>query len=198
MNEEEKVVYVQVHIDPESDKPSYFSVNRIPFTEYRLHPGQTIPMDKLYSSYDKLMRGLLTDFRISSVDVPPQEYFEPTPDELEYGEDPILRVVPAEPQEMTWEKDARVAVQHALESAHWDYENQTVTIYDRDNPRMNRVVESFEELQTELEAIADVGSQNSMPWDGGPVFSIDAEDIVLTQLEEYEENIRRLGWNQEE
>ncbi len=198
MNEEEKVAYVQVHIDQASEKPSHFSVNRIPFTEYRLHPGQPIPVDKLYSSYEKLRRGLLKDFNISSDDVPPEEYFNPTPDEIEYGEDPILRVVPIQPEEMSWEKDARVAVQRALEGAQWNYEDKTVTIYDRDDPRTNQTVESLEELQTELETIAEIGSQNSMPWEGGPIFSIDAEDIVVTQLEEYEENIRRLGWDQQE
>lgn len=42
--------------------------------------------------------------------------------------------------------------------------------------------------------LADIGSQNSMPWEGGPVFSIDADGIVLEELEDYREQIERLGW----
>jgi hypothetical protein len=198
MMQEDSPVYVQVFIHPQSGKPMHFLANRIPFTEFKLEPGKPIPVDKLYESYARLKEGLISEFNINPIAIPSPEYFEPRDEELEYGEDPVLRVVPPEPEEMPWDKDARRAVSRALEEAHWDFDEGTVTIYDRDDPRMSKTVASLEDLQRELEQIAMTAFEGTVPWEGGPVFSLDAEGMVWAELEAYEENIKQLGWNDDE
>lgn len=195
-NTQDKTVYIQVSWEPgKKTKSRTYLVNKVPFTDMILKPGKPIPVDKIYTSYDKLRKGLISEFRINPQDIPNEDYFEPTGDEIEYSQEPIFRVVPPEAEEMPWEIDAREAVKNTLEEAEWDFEDKTVTLYNPDLPGPKTEVGSLEDLVTELALISEVGSQNSMPWEGGPVFDLDFESIVYEELEEYRENIEKLGWN---
>src|SRR5262249_30337967 len=146
-----KTAYVMVHLPSKKEKPGRsYVVSPVPFTEAKLAPGGKIQIDKICSSYLELKEALRRDFGIEDSEIPGPEYFEPTPEEEAYDEDRILRVVPADPEEMSWEADARRAVRQALENAEWDFDEKTVTLFDRDEPRINKPFESLEDLQDEL------------------------------------------------
>ncbi len=193
-DQDQRTAYVMVNLPSEQQERSSYVVSSIPFTEYKLQPGQRIQVDKLFTSYEALKEGLIHEFGIAPEDIPDPNYFDPTPGEMAYDEDPIFRVVPAEPEEMPWERHARRAVCQALEDADWDFDEGTVTIYDRDDRRIYTTVDSLEDLQTELEKIAENAFRGSVPWKGGPLFTRDSSAIAQEELEAYEENLKQLGW----
>lgn len=190
-------VYVQVSLGTEPNAERVYSVSTVPFTEesFRLKRGKKVPVETLYRSYEDFKAGLVSKFSIPEIYIPDADYFDPTPEEQEYEENPIYRVVPMEEPDFPWEDDARAAVRDALEYADWDFRQKVVTLYDPHESRRFEIYDSIDELRTALEERAMIGADNSMPYEGGEaVFDLDSEGIVNAVLEEYGENLKRLGW----
>lgn len=100
-SQEYKTAYVMVHLPTQQQPDPVFVISPIPFTEAKLAPGGKIQIDKICSTYSDLKETLKRDFEIEDSDIPGPEYFKPTSEEEAYDEDPLLRVVPEEPEEMS-------------------------------------------------------------------------------------------------
>jgi hypothetical protein len=93
-----------------------------------------------------------------------------------------------------WEEDAYRAVQKAMESANWNFEDGTVEIKMDDCGR-SQTCNSYEELFAALEEIANKVASANMPFEEGePIFSYDPYSAAESVLQDYQEKLKELGW----
>lgn len=91
-----------------------------------------------------------------------------------------------------WECDARDRIRGLLYNAEFDRDEGTVTLFSEDwDPRGKgemypRAFGSLDELRDILIKFGDEAMGGSIPWENGPVFSIDSEHLVEAALEERE------------
>lgn len=109
--------------------------------------------------------------------------------------------VESEDQQMPWEASAEQAVKSALEAAEWDYEKKTVSITWGLTPDgKSEAVETFDNYNDLVFALHDIYDEawgGEVPVDSGsPVFDGDPEGFVPEALEDYEDNLKKLGWSQ--
>jgi len=89
-----------------------------------------------------------------------------------------------------WESDARSRIRGLLYDAEFDHEEGTVTLFSEDwdpRGRGDRSPRAFSNLNDLRDALIELGDEEmvgGIPWENGPVFSIDSEDIVDAALEE--------------
>lgn len=120
-----------------------------------------------------------------------EENDEP-PDDFEPAED-AYRAEGAEEEdgegydEPSWETMASWRVKEILDSAELDEESGTVTLqhedWDPKGRRDTRIFRSYDEMRAALVEIGDEEMTSHVPWDHGPVFSTDSDDIVDAALE---------------
>jgi hypothetical protein len=92
--------------------------------------------------------------------------------------------------EMPWDKAARVAVERAIKSAHWDEQARTITLHDADEPRMAQTVYGREELVSYLEAAARSAFCANCPReDGEYVYESDESGVVESVLADYDDRL---------
>lgn len=93
-----------------------------------------------------------------------------------------------EAADLPWESSTRALIRGLLDDAEFDAETRTVTVSSEewdsrgDGSRVARTFSDFEELRQALVEIGDGRMIESVPWEGGPVFSIDSDDIVADAL----------------
>lgn len=101
-------------------------------------------------------------------------------------------------EKMMWEEDAETAVINALESAQWNYDNKTVSLYSNHDYDTIETISTYESFLSKLELIADIAFVTSLPSDsefaGLQRENFDIEDLVLSCLIEYETNLKKLNW----
>lgn len=89
-----------------------------------------------------------------------------------------------------WESSALSRIRGILEGARFSVEDRTVTVEsDEWDPRGKgdsapRTFSSLEELRDELIQIGDSEISGHVPWENGPVFSTDSDDLVDEALDE--------------
>lgn len=97
-----------------------------------------------------------------------------------------------------WEEEAENAVQNALESAEWNYNTKTVSLYLDSNYEESKKFSKYEEFIAKLAELAEIAFINNLPIDNEFAEEqrekVDFEDLVLSNLAEYEDNLKRLGW----
>lgn len=98
-----------------------------------------------------------------------------------------------------WEEDAREAVELALAAASFELEDEEGVVRmpdSHDGSKHPQPVEcwSINELRDELMERAETAWCGSVPWEGGPVFEPDCENIVDDALSKYRERLSELGW----
>ncbi|MDN3548922.1 DGQHR domain-containing protein [Mucilaginibacter aquaedulcis] len=97
-----------------------------------------------------------------------------------------------------WEEAAEVVVINALEKAQWNYQSKTVNLYLNSDYAITNVIKSYDRLLTVLNEIAEREFVENLPIDNE--FSpqqqadFDSEDLVNSLLEDYDDNLKRLGW----
>jgi len=103
-----------------------------------------------------------------------------------------------EKEKWMWEEDAENAVINALEKAEWNYGSKTVSLYldyDYDKPV---TFDKFDKFFNKLVEISEIAFVTSLPSDNEFAEEqrekFDAEDLVNSHLTEYEENLKKLGW----
>ena len=90
-----------------------------------------------------------------------------------------------------WESSARSKIRAILDTAEFDAEVGAISLWsDEWDPRgkgdsANRVFHDLDELRTELVGLGDAEITARVPWEGGPVFSTDSDDIVDDELDQY-------------
>ena len=121
-------------------------------------------------------------------------------DNYETAKEPLISSIESllakfeEDHGMWWEEEAYRAVQMAIESANWNFEDGTVEISMDDCDR-SQTCNSYDELVEALEEIANNTAFANMPFEGGePVFSYDPYSAVESVLPDYEEQLTELGW----
>ncbi|MBI5937766.1 MAG: Abi family protein [Betaproteobacteria bacterium] len=93
-------------------------------------------------------------------------------------------------EEMPWDAAAREAVEHAMEHARWDEENQEITLFDADDDRMQWTASGIGELQDQLAQIAASAFYANAPREGGEfVFECDEYGVVESVLDDYRERL---------
>jgi len=91
-----------------------------------------------------------------------------------------------------WECDARDRIRGLLFNAELDHDEGTVTLFSEDwDPRGKgemypRAFSNLDDLRDVLIEFGDEAMGGSVPWENGPVFSIDSEHLVEAALEERE------------
>jgi restriction endonuclease len=89
-----------------------------------------------------------------------------------------------------WHSAAMGAIQRILSEADLDSDSGTVTLMSDDwdptgkGDMGSRTFSSLDELRDALIEIGDSAMIGNMPWEGGPVFSTDSDDLVDAALEE--------------
>ncbi len=92
--------------------------------------------------------------------------------------------------EMFWERAAREAIEQTLETAMWDDDDKTITLFQAHEPRMRQAVASLEELKDYLrEESRRVFYANAPIEDGEFVFECDEDEFVEAALSPYEERL---------
>ncbi len=93
-------------------------------------------------------------------------------------------------EEMPWDSAAREAVEHAMEHARWDEENQEITLFDADDDRMRWTVSGRDGLQEQLAQIAASAFYANAPREDGEfVFECDEYGVVESELRDYEDRL---------
>lgn len=93
---------------------------------------------------------------------------------------------------LPWESDAMSRIRGFLYDAEFNHDEGSVTLFSEDwDPRGKdnkypRAFSSYDDLRDALIKIGDEAMGGSIPWESGPVFSIDSEHLVETALEEKE------------
>jgi restriction endonuclease len=91
---------------------------------------------------------------------------------------------------MPWDRAAMGAIHRILDEVDFDRDAGTVTLmsdhWDErgDGEPTSRTFSSLDELRNALIEIGDGALIDTMPWDGGPVFNTDSDDMVDAALEE--------------
>jgi hypothetical protein len=93
-------------------------------------------------------------------------------------------------EESLWDRAAREAVEHAIQRANWDEETGQITLFDADDDRMRRTVDSREELDHYLEQVAASAFYANAPRaDGDFLEECDEYGILESALRDYEERL---------
>jgi hypothetical protein len=93
-------------------------------------------------------------------------------------------------EEMFWDREAREAVESALERADWDEDERTITLYDADDDRIRRTVTSREKLEKYLCEIACTAFYANAPREDGEfLYDCDDDGIVWAALAQYQEQL---------
>lgn len=93
-------------------------------------------------------------------------------------------------EESLWDSAARKAVEHAIQHADWDEEARQITLFDADDDRMRRTVDSREELDHYLEQVATSAFYANAPRaDGDFLEECDEYGILESALRDYEERL---------
>jgi DNA phosphorothioation-associated DGQHR protein 1 len=97
-----------------------------------------------------------------------------------------------------WEDEAENTIIYLLENAQWNYQNKTVSIYIDDNYETSEEYDTYAKLFNKLVEIAEDKFISNLPIDNEFANEqrekFDADDMVTSQILQYEENIRKLGW----
>jgi DNA phosphorothioation-associated DGQHR protein 1 len=97
-----------------------------------------------------------------------------------------------------WEEAAEMAVINALEKAQWNYQSKTVDLYLNSDYDTINVIKSYDRLLEVLNEIAEREFIENLPIDNefAPEqrAKFDSEDLVNSVLEDYNDNLLRLGW----
>lgn len=99
-------------------------------------------------------------------------------------------------EESPEDKAAREAVESALEHAKWDEETKTITIYDPDDDRIRQVAGTREELEEDLQSIAENAYYANVSSDMAG--SCHGSDYVQEVLETMEERLEKFFTPDEE
>lgn len=96
-------------------------------------------------------------------------------------------------EQMPWDIAAHRAVKDAMETAVWDPEKRTLTVHDRDEPRIQATLGGRDELQTHLERVASSAFYLHCPRiDGEFLANCDEYGIVESVLQDYEDRLTDL------
>lgn len=110
-------------------------------------------------------------------------------DDLEPDDDPAFDDGGEDEELPFWESSARSRIRGILDTAEFDVEEGTVTLEsDEWDPRgkgdcAKRTFSSLDELRQELIQLGDSEIAGHVPWEGGPVFSTDSDDLVDDALD---------------
>jgi hypothetical protein len=92
--------------------------------------------------------------------------------------------------EMPWDTATREAVENALENAHWDDSDKTITLFDFNGEKHQKTVSNREDLEQYLSEIAATAFYANAPRDNGEfVFECDEDGIVESALSVYEDRL---------
>jgi len=93
-------------------------------------------------------------------------------------------------EEMTWERKAREAVEHAIAHAHWDEDERTITLFNADDDRIRKTVSNREDLEKYLCDVATTEFYANAPREDGEfLYECDHDGIVWAALEDYEDRL---------
>ncbi|MEZ4910628.1 MAG: DNA phosphorothioation-associated DGQHR protein 1 [Saprospiraceae bacterium] len=96
------------------------------------------------------------------------------------------------------EEEAENAVMFALETAIWNYDSKSVSLFINDNYEEPVIFQNFKDLIEKLIELFNETLINNMPDDVNFVNDekndINSKNIVLSNLVDYGENFNRLGW----
>ena len=144
--------FVRVDLGPVDNRAPRFLVSPVPFL---YHEGelQMAGEAKLYraSSYSVLRLVLKDKFQIPDSMLPLAKYFKPKKSEIVYEECYIYRTVPEGAGEPEWRMKARQAIMWAIDEPRGDWPEDSISVNGKS-------CYSMEELQHELEAIAEAAS----------------------------------------
>lgn len=97
-----------------------------------------------------------------------------------------------------WEEEAEKAVSNALEKAEWNYGSNSVNLYLDGDYENSKPFTSYEKFFSKLVEVAEIAFVTSLPSDSefaeAQREKFDEEDLVQSNLSDYEDNLRRLGW----
>ena len=97
-----------------------------------------------------------------------------------------------------WEEEAENAVIYTLQNAVWNFDNNSVSLFENEDLENVLNLKSIEKLIQKLEEIADSAFVSYLPSDNEFAEEqrekFDSEDLVLSCLTEYETNLKKIGW----
>lgn len=97
-----------------------------------------------------------------------------------------------------WEEEAENSVIYALQNANWNFENNTVSLILNDNADEPKNFNTYDKLFLKLEEMAEIAFVTSLPSDSEFAEEqrekFDVEDLVLSCLVDYEDNLKRIKW----
>lgn len=97
-----------------------------------------------------------------------------------------------------WEEEAENAVIYALQNANWNFENNTVSLILNDNDEAPKNFNTYEKFFSKLEELAELAFVTSLPSDiefaEEQREKFDTYDLVISNLVEYEDNLRKINW----
>ena len=101
-------------------------------------------------------------------------------------------------QKETWEEEAERAVINTLEKAEWNYNSRSVTLYLNNDYENKNIFSDYKSFFNQLMQTATDSFELNIPADKGFAEEqrkkLDKEDLVRSNLVDYESNLKRLGW----
>lgn len=103
-----------------------------------------------------------------------------------------------EKEKWVWEEEAENAVRNSLEMINWNFDDNSVSILENHDYEKVIKINSFEKFKLKLEEIAEIAFVTSLPSDqefaDQQRENFDSEDLVLSCLIDYENQLRKLKW----
>lgn len=97
-----------------------------------------------------------------------------------------------------WEEDAENAIINILEHAEWNYKDRSVSLFVDGEYEKPLVANSYTSLIEQLSEMATSAFISSLPSDNEfadeQMESFDAEDLVLSHLNELDVNLKKMNW----
>ena len=97
-----------------------------------------------------------------------------------------------------WEEDAENAVINALGKAEWDYNGYSVSLFLDGDYEHPVIFTAYDKFFLKLVELAELAFTTSLPGEGDyseeQKEKFNAEDLVQSNLSDYEENLKRLKW----
>ncbi len=99
---------------------------------------------------------------------------------------------------LMWEEDAENAVINALGKAEWDYNGYSVSLFLDGDYEHPVIFTAYDKFFLKLVELAELAFTTSLPGEGDyseeQKEKFNAEDLVQSNLSDYEENLKRLKW----
>jgi len=182
-----KMILVRV----EAEEP-----NAIDFNKYLL-PASKIDFSDKFFQASGIGRSRIRNSIALAANLVPKEKIKK--DNLPFYEDVLKgNNTHTAKEQSVWEENAENKLINILEKAQWNYDNNTVSLYEEEDYENAKIYSTYLDFIKRLIELSESAYAEVLPSDvefaDQQKENFDAEDLVLSSLNNYEPNLKKLGW----